>query len=91
VLDPGQEIAALEEHVYLLDGSPLLPPAFYAGYGPRPATTALHRLTGAIGWYTSGDFDEWEALPAALKPKADRWNRGLAAYLTKLPELLQQL
>ncbi|WP_432946416.1 phosphotransferase family protein [Kribbella sp. CA-253562] len=91
VLDPGQEIAALEEHVYLLDGSLLLPPAFYAGYGPRPATTALHRLTGAIGWYTSGDFDEWDALPAALKPKADRWKRGLAAYLTKLPELLRQL
>ncbi|GAB3833438.1 phosphotransferase [Kribbella italica] len=85
--DPGIEIAALEEHVYLLGAE--VPPAFYSAYGPRPATTALHRLTGAIGWLAEGWLDDWIAGDDPNRSsKARSWRDGLQAYLTEqLPTL----
>ncbi|ADB30521.1 aminoglycoside phosphotransferase [Kribbella flavida DSM 17836] len=88
--DPAQEIAALEEHVYLINGSDV-PAAFFETYGPRPANTALHRLTGAIGWLSSGDFEEWEDLAPELKVKADRWQAGLVTYLSAVADHLHRL
>ncbi len=83
--DPGIEIAAFEEHVYLLGAE--VPPAFYASYGDRPATTALHRLTGAIGWLAEGWLDDWIAdtsLDSDRRAKASSWKSGLQTYLSEL-------
>jgi aminoglycoside phosphotransferase (APT) family kinase protein len=90
--DAAKEIAALEEHIYLIDRSPRLPDAFYEAYGPRPANTAIHRLTGAFSWYTEGNFDGWELeedLDPALRRKVDTWRSGLATYLSRLGEHLE--
>ncbi|MGC4942577.1 phosphotransferase [Kribbella sp. DT2] len=88
--DPGIEIAALEEHVYLLGAE--IPPAFYTAYGHRPATTALHRVTGAIGWLAEGWLDDWaeDTLDPVRSSKATSWRSGLQTYLSTLPELLRQ-
>ncbi|GAA1661099.1 hypothetical protein GCM10009744_63590 [Kribbella alba] len=89
--DPAKEIAALEEHIYLIDRSPQLPAPFYETYGPRPTNTALHRLTGALSWYTEGNFDGWDLeddLDPALKIKVDAWRAGLAGYLSEMAEHL---
>ncbi|GAA0608103.1 hypothetical protein HPO96_31270 [Kribbella sandramycini] len=59
-----------------------MPPAFYATYGDRGPTVDLYGLTGAIGWFASGDFEEWEELDPALQPRAIGWRTGLATYLT---------
>jgi aminoglycoside phosphotransferase (APT) family kinase protein len=90
--DPAKEIAALEEHIYLIDRSPQLPVAFYETYGPRPTNTALHRLTGPLSWYTEGNFDGWdleEDLDPALQEKVDAWRAGLAGYLSEMAEHLK--
>jgi aminoglycoside phosphotransferase (APT) family kinase protein len=81
--DPGIEIAALEEHIYLLGAE--VPPAFYTAYGPRPATTALHRVTGAIGWLAEGWLDDWaeDTLDPVRSSKASRWRSGLQTYLAE--------
>ena len=88
--DPGIEIAAFEEHVYLLGAE--VPPAFYASYGEHPETTALHRITGAIGWLAEGWLDDWiadDTLDPDRRSKAKSWRSGLQAYLSNLPELLR--
>lgn len=79
--DPAGEIAALEEHIYLIDRTPQLPDAFYDTYGPRVDKVDVWRLCGAIGWYASGDFEEFAELEPDLRAKADRWRTGLADYL----------
>jgi aminoglycoside phosphotransferase (APT) family kinase protein len=90
--DSAKEIAALEEHIYLIDRSPQLPASFYETYGPRPTNTALHRLTGALTWYTEGNFDGWdleEDLDPALQAKVDAWREGLATYLSDIGDHLK--
>jgi aminoglycoside phosphotransferase (APT) family kinase protein len=79
--DPAGEIAALEEHIYLIDRTPQLPDAFYATYGPRADKVDVWRLCGAVGWYASGDFEEFEQLEPELRSKARQWRTGLADYL----------
>ncbi|WP_165547123.1 phosphotransferase family protein [Kribbella sindirgiensis] len=80
--DPASEIAALEEHIYLIDRTPQLPDPFYETYGPRVDTVDVWRLCGAIGWYAGGDFEEFEQQPdQELRAKARRWQAGLADYL----------
>jgi aminoglycoside phosphotransferase (APT) family kinase protein len=85
--DPGIEIAAFEEHLYLLGAE--VPPTFYASYGPRPENTGIHRLTGAIGWLGSGWLDDWIAdTDPDRRARASRWQSGLRAYLAdRLPKL----
>jgi thiamine kinase-like enzyme len=92
--DPAKEIAALEEHLYLIDRTPQLPDAFYETYGPRPVNTAIYRLTGALGWFTEGDLDGWALDPdldPILKAKAVQWRAGLATYLSALGDHLKEL
>lgn len=79
--DPAAEIAALEEHIYLIDRTAQLPDPFYEAYGPRADKVDVWRLCGALGWYAGGDFEEFEALEPDLRAKAHRWRSGLASYL----------
>ena len=92
VADPGQEIAALDERIHLTTGGEL-PDTFFETYGPRPDTTALHRVTNAIAWFTHGPFAGWEIDPDL---DADRtllvtgWRNSLVDYLTGLGERLKE-
>ncbi|HET6296735.1 MAG TPA: phosphotransferase, partial [Kribbella sp.] len=84
VADPAREIAALEEHIYLINGSEI-PAAFYETYGPRSLpNTAIHRLTGAIGWYSEDDFEDW-ATEEDLDPALKAQGRPLAGRSEGLP------
>lgn len=92
--DPAKEIAALDEHIYLINGSQL-PDAFFETYGPRSQpNTAIHRLTGAIGWFGHGPFADWE-IDAELGPAqtamVTQWRASLVAYLTDLDKRLSEL
>jgi thiamine kinase-like enzyme len=61
--DPTKEIAALDEHLYLINGSQL-PDAFFETYGPRSQpNTAIHRLTGAINWFSQAPSANGESTP----------------------------
>ncbi len=87
--DPRAEISALDEHVYLA-GSGELPEAFFTAYGVSRADLHLsvHRLTGAIGWLASEDWDEWADLPPELTLRIQGWHTALLDYLrTELPKL----
>jgi hypothetical protein len=90
--DPAKEIAALDEHIYLINGSQL-PDAFFDTYGPRPQpNTAIHRLTGAIGWFSEGPFAGWKINPDLdpdLKARVTRWRAALVTYLTDIGERLK--
>jgi aminoglycoside phosphotransferase (APT) family kinase protein len=89
--DPAAEIAALEEHIYLIDRTERLPDAFYESYGERRPAVGLYRLTGAIGWYASGDFEEWHDLAPDLHQKSTTWRTGLATYLSTIANHLDRL
>jgi hypothetical protein len=90
--DTAKEIAALEEHVCLINGSQL-PVAFFETYGQRPQNTAIHRLTGAIGWFSHGPFAGWEINPhldPAQKARITHWRSALVTYLTDIGERLKE-
>jgi hypothetical protein len=91
--DPAKEIAALDEHLYLINRSQL-PDAFFETYGPRSQpNTAIYRLTGAVNWFSHGPFAEWgidPALPPDLKTRVTHWRAALVAYLTDLGDHLKQ-
>jgi aminoglycoside phosphotransferase (APT) family kinase protein len=91
--DPAKEIAALDEHIHLINGSQL-PEAFFETYGPRSQpNTAIHRLTGAIGWFSWGPFAGWEIDPD-LSPtqttQVTNWRTTLVSYLTDIGERLKE-
>jgi aminoglycoside phosphotransferase (APT) family kinase protein len=87
--NPAAEIAALEEHIYLIDRSERLPDAFYQAYGPRQPSVALYRLIDAIGRY--GDFEEGESPDPALQDRAVGRHIALATYLSTIGERLDDL
>jgi aminoglycoside phosphotransferase (APT) family kinase protein len=85
--DPAQEIAALDEHLDLINGSQL-PGAFFETYGPRSQpNTAIHRLTGAISWFSGGLFDT--DLDPGLEARVTHWRASLVAYLTDIGDHLK--
>lgn len=92
--DPAKEIAALDEHIYLINGSQL-PDAFFETYGPRSQpNTAIHRLTGAIGWFSHGPFASWEINPELgpdMTAQVTRWRDSLVSYLTGIGERLKEI
>ena len=87
--DPAQEIAALEEHLYLAGGD-ALPPAFFQGYGTGKVepNVSVHRIVGAIGWLAQPDWEDWAAAPdlhPSMKDRAARWHAALVDYVRQHP------
>ena len=82
VRDPAMEVALLDKHAWLFNGRGL-DPAFFAGYGARPAepNTSLHRVVQAVRWVASEDWDSFEATrrrPSCAHARAAGWPRWLA-------------
>lgn len=92
--DPAMEIALLDKHAHLFNGTGL-PDAFFEGYGPSAEpNTALHRIVQTIQWVASDDWDGFAseaALPTALRTRAQGWLDMLQQYLRALPEHLDRL
>lgn len=95
VADPALEVALLDKHASLFNGTGL-PASFFDGYG-RPApepNTSIHRVVQTLDWATSSDWVEFEAdpqLPEVLKQRTRRWLSVLVNYLHDLPEHVHRL
>lgn len=95
VADPALEVALLDKHASLFNGTGL-PASFFDGYG-RPApepNTSIHRVVQTLDWATSSDWAEFEAdpqLPAEMKQRTRRWLPVLLDYLRDLPRHLDRV
>ncbi|WP_175482666.1 phosphotransferase enzyme family protein [Actinokineospora iranica] len=92
--DPAKEVALLDKHASLYNGTGL-PPAFFAGYGKtQEPNTTLHRVVQTLGWATSGDFTQIDRDPDLtedLKQRAKNWLPKLVAHVREMPAHLERL
>lgn len=96
VADPAKEIALLDKHASLFNGTGL-PPGFFTGYGRQPTepNTSIHRVLQTMWWAVSSDWDEFDNDPlvsAELKEIRTRvWRPALLAYVHELPRHIARL
>ncbi len=81
-----REVALLDKHASLFNGTGL-PPAFFDGYGqPDSAIVGFYRVLETTQWALSDDWKEFNDLRPELRERTLRWFTTLRGYVAALPE-----